>query len=162
MTDRISAILEALAECLCRQIKDTDGPDVCFCGVIPGEAAVADYAGNCNMACGMAWVRLMSAYPADGVNIPNEKPGNCSSGLGLQIEMGMLRCIASGDSQGNPPSQAELLRASLQTSADALLMRKAVFCCDAVPTKDFILGNYTPTGPLGGLVGGTWGLAVAI
>jgi hypothetical protein len=30
-----------------------------------------------------------------------------------------------------------------------------VLCCDAIPSKEAILAVYTPTGPLGGLVGGT-------
>ena len=35
----VSEVAVALAACLCQTITDSDRPDVCFCGVIPGEVA---------------------------------------------------------------------------------------------------------------------------
>ena len=147
-----------LAECLCAQIQDPENgvPDVCFCGIVPGEQAIGNYAGDCKNKCGMAWVRLVSLYPMASIGQIDSTPGNCGVGVGIDVEMGIFRCISIGDEQGNLPSPAELLEATQLQIADALVMRKAVYCCDAIPSKEVILANYTPVGPLGGLVGGTF------
>lgn len=146
-----------LAECLCAQIQDPDNgvPDVCFCGIVPGDQAVGDYAGDCNTKCGMAWVRLAGMYPMAILGTPDATPGNCGVGVGIDVEMGIMRCIDFGDEQGNMPPPADLLAATQLQIADALIMRKALFCCDAIPAKEAIMSAYTPVGPLGGLVGGT-------
>lgn len=148
--------LSALAACLCGQIQDpVNGvPDVCFCGIVPGDQAVGNYAGDCKDVCGMAWVRLVQMYPMVSIGSPDVTPGNCGTGIGIDVELGILRCITVGDEQGNLPTAAELLAATQLQIADALIMRKAVQCCDAVPWKDTIVTTYTPSGPLGGLVGG--------
>lgn len=152
--DRVSD----LAACLCAQIADPENgvPDVCFCGIMPGDQAVGDYGGDCKVACGLAWVRLVSLYPMAVIGAPDPTPGNCGVGVGIDVEMGIMRCISIGnDVTGELPSAAELLEAAQLQFADALVMRKALFCCDAIPTKEGIMTVYTPAGPMGGLVGGT-------
>lgn len=146
-----------LAECLCAQIADpVNGvPDVCFCGIVPGEQAIGNYAGDCKTKCGMAWVRLAGLYPMASIGVIDPSPGNCGAGLGIDVELGILRCISVGDESGNLPSPVELLESTQLQIADALVMHKAIRCCDAIPSKEAIIANYTPTGPLGGLVGGT-------
>jgi hypothetical protein len=148
--------LGELAECLCAQIQDPENgvPDVCFCGVVPGDQAVANYAGDCNDVCGMAWVRLVQMYPMAVIGQADATPGNCGVGVGIDVEVGILRCIEFGDEQGNLPPPAVLLAATQLQIADALVMRKAIYCCDAIPSKEAIVTPYAPTGPLGGLVGG--------
>ena len=155
--------LTALAECLCSQITEDGSPPTCFCGVVPGDqrGVAAQVAGDCDVECGMAWVRLTTAYPASGVDLPNETVGNCSAGMGYEVEIGILRCISIGDSSGNLPTSAELLAATDLQIKDMLTMWRAVNCCTAFGSKDFRLGTYTPAGPSGGLVGGTWTLAMA-
>lgn len=147
--------LTVLAACLCEQIRDSGLPETCFCGVIPGDQVLAAYTGDCAKKCGMAWVRLTSAYPASGVMVPNEQPKNCGAGLGFGVEMGILRCAHVGTAERPPTAAEQLLDAQLQM-ADMLAMRRAVVCCPG--SADWILGQYTPTGPQGGLVGGLWAL----
>jgi len=156
--------LAALATCLCAQIQDplNGVPDVCFCGIVPGEAALGDYAGDCDVKCGMAWVRMVTIYPSNSVGAALLEPGNCKHGMGMDVEMGMLRCISAGDSLGNPPSPEELLAASELQIADALVMHRAVYCCDTIPPRDVILGQYQTIGPSGGLVGGFFNMSMAI
>lgn len=148
--------MSELATCLCAQIEADGSPQPCFCGVIPGQGAVADYAGNCNTACGMAWVRMVTMLPMQGVGKQNETPGNCGSELGAVIEVGIFRCISVGDQRNPVPTPAELLAATEQQVADAYTMQRAIVCCPAFSSKDMILGAYQPTGPSGGLVGGTF------
>lgn len=151
----VSVALTDLATCLCAQIVADGLPDVCFCGVIPGEAASAMYAGDCTRAkkCGMAWVRLISVTPASGVGITIEQPGNCSTGIGYDVEMGMLRCTPIGTAT-EPPSPAQLLASAQLQYDDMMSMRRAVACCNG--SRDWMIGAYTPMGPGGGMVGGAW------
>jgi hypothetical protein len=149
VVSRVAVTLEAIADCLCEQIV-TDGlPPVCYCGVMPGVLAVADRIGNCGDVCGMAWVRLDQMYPATIVGVPSVDPGNCSKGLALDIEVGILRCFPT------EPTDLDLFSSTELQLADAESMVRAVSCCPAIPQMDMVLAPYTPMGPDGGTVGGT-------
>jgi len=143
-----------LATCLCSVLTEAGRP-TCFCGVIPGDAPVASYSGECsNGDCGMAWVRLTTAYMANGVGQTADlTPGNCSKELGVDLEIGVLRCI---DVEVESPPAAELLAQTEVQTKDAEAIIRALACCDAISSKDFILGGYTPMGPMGGYLGGMW------
>lgn len=159
MQTAVNDRLTAIAACLCAQI-ETDGlPPVCFCGVVPGDQVALDYVGdNCATACGMAWVRLIGMYPSVSLGQPNTEPGNCQSLLGLEVEVGIMRCASLPDDDGTPPSAADLAGDVELQAADALTMRRALLCCAS--SQDLMLGPYTPQGPEGGLVGGVWGAAL--
>jgi hypothetical protein len=160
ITDRLTA----LATCLCAAIEDPDSgvPGVCFCGIIPGNAIPVEYTGDCNDKCGAAWVRLTTAYPANAVGVLNTQATACDSGMGIDVEIGILRCISVGDAQGNPPEPAELLAGAELAMDDLMLMWRAVLCCDAFDSRDVILGQYQPVGPEGGLVGGAFTLSMGV
>jgi hypothetical protein len=152
-----------LAACLCTQAKEDGSPDLCFCGVLPGDAVVADYVGEgCEDACGMAWVRLVTAYPSNGVGRIAEGVGNCGKELGADLEIGFLRCLPEPDADGTPPTHEEMLEAVEQQTADMFTMLKAVTCCDALSSKDYILSAYTPTGPMGLIYGGTFTVRLVV
>jgi hypothetical protein len=156
--------LTVLATCLCAEIKNPAWgvPDVCFCGVVPGDAVFGMYAGDCNDVCGMAWVRMVTVYPSHAVGSLITEPANCEYGLGVDVEMGITRCMSVGDEQGNLPSPAQQLAAVELQVADALIMQRALYCCDAIPHKDVILGQYQTIGPEGGLIGGTFTMSMAV
>jgi hypothetical protein len=152
MPNRIWEVVEQLTTCLCAQLL-TDGlPPVCVCGTLPGVEVALLYAGDCDDACGQAWVRLAGAYPSVTIGQPSTRPGNCGSGIGIDLELGVARCVDVGDADEPPPPQALVDAARLQMD-DMLAMWRAVACCRA--SKDWIVGAYTPFGPEGGLVGGT-------
>lgn len=155
--------LTLLAACLCAQIQDPENgvPDVCFCGIVPGEAIPVEYAGDCDSKCGIAWVRMTNLYPSNGVGAAFTQPGNCDVGLGMDVELGILRCISVGTEREGPTPE-ELHEAAQLAIADAMLIRKAVYCCDAINPRDLILGQYTPLGPEGGLVGGAFVLSMGV
>jgi hypothetical protein len=155
-------VMNDLVTCLCDGLKDAGLPDTCFCGVVPGEVAAQEYTGSCDDACGMAWVRLTAAYPSNSPGIPFETTGNCVVPLGADIEMGVTRCMTIGAEDGSPPTQDELGEATALQIMDMLAMRSAVLCCPSLTAKDYILGPYTPFGPQGGLVGGTWQVSVGL
>jgi hypothetical protein len=154
-----------LAACLCAELtKDgAAGPDLCFCGVLPGEIVVADVGAeeNCDNGCGMAWTRIVSAYPAQTVGEVAVEPNTCGANLGVDIEVGILRCYQLPDN-GDPPSPEVLAAAAARQADDMMSMYRAVKCCEALQEFgiDYLLGIFTPSGPLGGVVGGTWTLSV--
>lgn len=157
--DPITEVLAELAGCLCNQIL-LDGADpVCFCGVVAGANMAIDYTGQCDDACGMAWVRMVTAVPANGFGVPNTETGNCGAALGIDIEMGIARCFPV-TSDGEPPDVASQLAVAAQVNADMMVMRRAIACCSG--SKDWVIDNYVPFGPQGMSVGGTWGLSMMI
>lgn len=163
MVNRITDLLETLAACLCAQIESDGAPATCFCGVIPGDAAIGDYAGDCSDgSCGMAWVRLVNVYPATTVGQPDESSNNCASMLGLNIEIGLMRCVSIGNEDGSQPDAGTLLAEAEQQHQDAMSMWRAVACCTGLTSKDYVLGSYVPMGPMGGYMGGSWNLSVMI
>ena len=157
-SDLVFGRLAALASCLCAELKDpiNEVPDVCFCGLIPGNAIPVEYTGDCDDMCGAAWVRLISVYPSDAIGVIVTEPGNCLHGIGIDLEMGIIRCLSVGDEQGNPPPPEELLAATDLAIRDATLMMKALACCESIPPKDVVLGQYQPIGPEGGIIGGSF------
>ena len=153
--------LEQIAACVCAQIEVDGLPETCFCGILPGAEVAWDYTGECDDGvCGMAWVRLISVYPSTAIAVPSEQPGNCSSLIGMDVELGILRCVSLPDDDGTPPKPADLQADAALQIADAMALRKAALCC--APEKDFMLGLYTPLGPAGGLVGGTWTISLQV
>lgn len=161
MPNRVYDHLTSLAACLAQQIEDDGLPSVCWSGVIPGDGVVADYAGDCADACGMAWVRLTQMYPSQAVGVVDTTVGNCSASLGLDIEVGILRCMMVMEDGGPPPDSELAATADLQ-HGDAMAIWRAINCCTALPNKDFILGPYLPMGPQGGMVGGAYTLSTAL
>lgn len=142
--------LAALAECLCEQIESDGTPTPCLCSVIPGAALPLDV-GTCDDGNGIAYVRLVTTYPSVEVGVSDITPGNCDKGLGFDIELGLFRCFPMDPE----PSPADvLLEAATLQLADLDTMRKALGCCDWLPRSDFVIGQYQPFGPDGGVVGG--------
>jgi len=153
---RVAVIAEAVADCLCQQIADDGLPSLCYCGVMPGSALVADRIGDCGNVCGMAWVRVDQIYPATSPGVPSTEPGNCSKGLGMDMEVGILRCFPAD------PTDADLLEAAELQLTEAETMFRAVSCCPALSQMDTVLAPYTPIGPDGATIGGVIGVATLL
>lgn len=156
----VKGFLDALAGCLCAAV-DSD-QKLCFCGILVGTAPY-DVTGECSDdACGQAWVRVVTAYPASELGVADTSPNNCAKGLGLDIEVGVMRCFPVS---GDPPTVAELLEVSDKQVADMLAMRRAILCCveELDDGVEVVMGEYTPIGPEGegGQVGGAWLISVA-
>lgn len=152
---RLFDMLVELADCLCAQIVVDGLPEPCFCGVVPGDQIALEYAGDCDPLCGMAWVRLGGLYAASTVGVASTLPGNCGTQSGVDIELGVVRCVSVGSDDGSPPTPEELFASTELQMADAIAMQRAIVCCPALDTSSVIVGIYTPVGPEGGVVGGT-------
>lgn len=153
--DPLMVAMLDLAQCLCQQIETDESPGVCYCGVLPGAGIPVDLR-SCegDDDCGMAYVRLVSPYPSSQVGVLHLEPGNCGAGLGFDLEIGIYRCFPLTE-DGSSPEPSVLLEVTNQQVKDYGSMRRALYCCDWLPPKDFIVGQYTPVGPAGGVLGGT-------
>lgn len=135
-------ILEELTECVCDTLlEDGVSPGGCFCGVVPGSEAIWDH------SQGMAWVRLTSVDPLDATLT------GCQPPLQATFEIGVMHCAPVMSAQGVFPTVEEQREATRLQLATMSSMQRAITCC---PSFDLILGTYTPLGPQGGSVGGTW------
>lgn len=157
----LSGMLSDLAGCLCATLSAASTPEPCFCGVVPGETVLADLASGCDTRNGVAWVRIASAYPSVTVGQADTRPGNCATGSGLDIEVGVLREVAAY-LEPEAVTEAESLAAALLQHDDMASILKAIRCCTTLDPNDYIVGQYRPMGPLGGMIGGAWMLHVGL
>jgi hypothetical protein len=151
--------VEAMSVCLCSTLNDSGLGDLCFCGVFPG-AQPYDQMGD--GTAGQAWVRVVRVYPSNAFpQIEQDPRRSCASGLAVEMELGVLRCAPMpADSGRVPPTMSAQWDATRLQMADMAAMQRAVQCC--YTESDLVmLGNYTPTGPAGGVVGGTWQVFVS-
>lgn len=154
------AALETLASCLCAQISvDNNGAGPCFCGVLPGEGIAVDLTvceDEPDGECGMAYVRLSTIYPSTVVGQLDLSTGNCGAGQGFDVEVGIFRCFPLPE-DGSAPDPGDLLEATTQQIADARTMWTTLSCCGWLDDqKAFVMGQYVPVGPSGGVIGGVF------
>ena len=157
---RIQDALTLLAACVCEEATNGGEDPLCFCGVLPGDAVAHDYGFGdaCEFNPGMAWVRLLTAYPSSAVGSADTTPNNCMKMTGLDIEVGILR--------GYPIEE----QVTAEVAAEAVTrqyddyekMIKAILCCDAFSRTEIVLGSYTPIGPMGAAFGGIYVFSAAL
>jgi len=144
--------LTGLASCLCAELGDS----LCFCGVLPGDATPLDYCGACDgAACGQAWVRLVSVIPILDTSTGSAS-NPCGAPLQAAVEVGVARCAPMPGDDGEAPTMADQLEASLQQVADMRAGLRAIRCCNSYGSKDFDIVEWTPIGPEGACLGGAW------
>ena len=167
--DHVNDIVDLVTACVCDEFADEP---LCFCGRIAGQMAydAMGVGGECydddgdpldTSSCGQVWTRLSMAYPAQAVGQPMAIPDNCGASIGLTLELGALRCIRI-EASGDPLPAEEMLEATRLQTADMLALVRAVKCCAALDGNQYILGQYTPIGPEGGVVGGVWSLSILV
>lgn len=151
--------MTAIAECLCTELIASGLPPTCLCGVLPGEAIDASYVTTSE---GMAWVRLANAFPYTVFPNANLAGNPCVMPLAYELEIGALWCApVARDSRGNPPTvEDQYATTQIQVAAMAA-MHRAIVCCLPYERAQVAMGQYTPSGPEGGVVGGVWSLVVA-
>ena len=153
-------VVEAMSVCLCSTLNDAGlGDNLCFCGIFPGAQAY-DQMGE--GTAGQAWVRVVRIYPSNTFPQIEQNPRrSCGSDLAVELEIGVLRCAPMPTDAGRiPPTMSAQWDATRLQMADMAAMQRAVQCCYS--DSDLVmLGNYTPAGPTGGVVGGTWQVFVS-
>jgi hypothetical protein len=148
-------LMVSLSECLCAELTARGLlPGDCFCGIVPGQQATWDY------SAGMAWVRMDGTVPSAAFPAQSFSLNNCGTTLAAEIEVGVVQCTPGPSSDGSPPTRAQQYESTRLQLATMAAMRTAILCCADASDMDMILGEYTPQGPNGNLVGGTWRVSV--
>lgn len=152
-------VVEAMSVCLCSTLAESGLDDLCFCGVFPGQQAY-DQMGDGQ--AGQAWVRVVRIYPSNTFPQIEQAPRrSCSADLVVELELSVMRCAPMPTDAGRiPPTMSQQWDATRLQMADMAAMQRAVQCCYA-DSDLVLLGNYTPSGPAGGVVGGAWQVYVS-
>jgi hypothetical protein len=167
LLDPVGPRLSMLLDCVTENL-DAVGVPVCRAFVHPGSMAPWDACGvSEGGAEGQAWVAVERVYPVD----PFPQQDLSSQRVGLvefaaDVIVGVLRCAATVDDQGNPPPAAAVMADSVAQTRDLAILRDALLCCyypsvDSDP-GEFRLGTWEPLGPQGGCVGGQWRATIRI
>lgn len=156
---KIWPALSRLADCLCAQLTAAGGPELCFCGVQGGDQIIADYP-LLDDCAGMGFVRLASAFPSmQSFPAQDGQAARCSTLLGFQVEVGVLRRGPMLDHNGNPPDSAEWQDAVQLQMSDMAAVHRAIACCFAGQDTLYVLDTWVPTYQ-GDILGGSWMLTV--
>ena len=160
-TQTVSAILDELTRCVCRNLEGQGAGPTCWCGmIVSGDGATWDFCGECaGDTCGMGYVRLVSIFPY--TTFPQPTPGVCASEMGLTLEVGALRCLPIAVESGLPPSPEEIEESTLGVIADMHALQQAIMCCDLPGDPLVEIGTWMAQGPRGGCVGGAWTVQVS-
>lgn len=129
-------------------------PPVCESFVGLGGTVTWDQcAGDCGGANGQLWANLQSIDPITG----ESSAGSCQTYL-WTAEVGVVRCVATVNDAGEPPSGFVKETDAQQQGVDADLIFQALTCCKPLPENiaDVELVSWSPLGPNGGCAGGVW------
>jgi hypothetical protein len=151
-------IISDLSYCLCQEYEQA-GESLCFCGIEPATGVPIDI-GECNDGkCGAATVRVQRVFPSTNFPDPSAE-GICSTLLAAEIVVTVYRCVPVGHDDGSNPTPEEYAGWAQQQFADMAAMRRAIACCfrEAHPDVEYVLGDYNPLVPQGGVGGGQWRL----
>lgn len=143
----ITDALESLRGCL----------DEHLCGTCPTTIL----AGAQPMALGndLAWVRLVNSFPSRRFPAQDVDYTDCGSPLAYVVELGIIHCLPVQQRAPIPtPEQATAMAKRL--SGDMMTLRKVATCCLG-DGWEVLLNNWTPLGPQGAIVGGTWTITIA-
>lgn len=158
LADAMNTALVAFTGCVGEALDD-----LCSYGLTIGEAYVPfdpDPEDDCDedeAICSQAWVRVAGA----GVDNVSEgwEPGGCGGEMTLMLEVGVLRCFGIPEG-GEAPTATDVLVAAMQATTDMRAIYCAAMACDVWTAID--VGEWQPSGPLGGQYGGVWTFQVVL
>lgn len=131
-------------------------------GTVPGLVHLSPGAevawDNCCEGGGQLYVRVVQQYPS-GRPFPSQdlSANSCSPLMRVALcAVGVIRCAHTLDSDGRPPTAAEMTGDTKATLRDAEALWDTLVCEVKPEVPGLIVGAWTPLGPQGGCVGGEW------
>lgn len=119
---------------------------------------------------GQLYLRVVEVFPS-GSPFPQFDQeqrgvgGSCSIKLlAVHLALGMIRCAATVDNDGNPPTAAEVTMDGNEMVDDMQVLLD-VIACDLGSVSRIMkvkLDRWTPQGVQGGCHGGEWGFFIAV
>lgn len=144
--------LPGLLEALKAEFEQRFIPVPCRMDVLPGDLVAFDFT---NEDCGaLSWARIVAVYPSRDFPAPDNTPGDYLT-LAFSVELGTIRTAPIPDN-AEPATYEEQFDTTRLQMADMEAMLQVL--CAYADTHDLtvLIGTYSPTGPGGGAVGGTW------
>lgn len=123
--------------------------------IAPGEAVAFD-----DCCEGQVWSRLVTMGAAQAART-GAQPGTsvCASPhFVATLELGIVRCAATLNNQGQAPSPDRITDDGEQGLDDMAALFEVLKCSDLVRS----LGQWSPVGPQGGCFGGAWQFTVRL
>lgn len=159
-------VMKDLLDCLCTQMDECPNPKLCSCTILPGLSDgfidVAMDGDDCGG--GSAWVRLIQVFPSS--TLPGAEQGFTDTAFtAVELEVGCARPITSVGEDGEAPTREQQLADAEMLMIDMATMKLAIECCFGAadePTRDYVLGTYTPWPGMGGAGGGGWRVFVRV
>jgi hypothetical protein len=172
-TTGIQDIAEAVLACVCVTLDqvaaanpDQPGCPTCRSCVVAGQVAWDDCSNPCGSEEGVGgqltvsvgrWF-LSTNFPAEDRTVLGQRTCVLPPSLSVEIIVTLLRCAPEGDTEGCPPTCAELTEAARIAHTDLTSIINALFCCLPGTTgtrqgQRFVLGAGKMLGPDGGCVG---------
>lgn len=139
----------------------------CAVMVVSGAAAALDRGlDESDGCCGQLWTRLVTLYPSRAFPEADPVPSPDVLSWAVTIEVGLARpapVIAEVDGSAVIPSAAQEQDAAAVALVDAAVLREALLgrYADAEDVA-VLLGAYTPFGPDGGIVGGSFTATIQV
>lgn len=153
-------MMAALLEALTAQIRAAGkADDYCAVTIYPGTGVPVDFGPESDCR-GTAWVRLVSASPSVAFPSPAMTVDNCGYTLAYIVEMGMVGPAPVMEERLGRlvvPDDVEQFEASMRMFAELEMMHAAI---KAAGIDQLILGDWTPQGPEGGVMGGLWTMTI--
>lgn len=156
LTQRATEVATLLLDRLLEVIREQSWNDPCITTVMPGSAVPFDYCNQCEE--GMAWVRIVEILPLTSSDQAGGRP--CVDGYDATVEVGMIR----GAHLPQELPDGIVLPDAVDQYDDAMRQYEemGVMLCalNSIPLEvasgPVTVSAYTPIGPEGGCVGGTW------
>lgn len=124
----------------------------CFSSIVPGDAIAID---SLNDGCsGMAYGRVASVFPSRDFPNPDNTPQGVDS-LAVVVEVGIIRGFDLPDNAEPVTPEESYDTTRLQMADMGAILTAICAYCDG---RDLpvLIGQYTPFGPDGATVGGSW------
>lgn len=161
--DPIFEVISRLSDCLCTELAAAKGPGLCYCGMWVGaQPPPLGLTDGCND--GVAWVRLVTAYPSAVFPQPDDGLTTCVTPIAYEVEIGVARPAPRAEGRAMFPDKQALFDAQRLYASDMRAARRALLCClpqqqaKVVPRRDIVvrLGAFQPLENAAGKSGGMW------
>ena len=143
--------MQAILDCADAALT-TDGRGAGRSLLVPGDNVPDDWC-DCD---GQLYVRVVNILPQ------GQQPHCAPISLNAILAVGVIRCAAVLDSNGNPPEASVLTAEALAMTQDAATIYGALVCCGPLlvaskkVNKAPTIGPWGSQGPLGGCARGEW------
>lgn len=119
----------------------------------PGRVILAPGANVTHDDCceGQVWVRVQRIDPMTGRTPATTAPCGIL-GWVATLGVGIVRCAAVLDDQGNAPTPEAVTVDTVGMNEDAAALVQGIMCSGVVRSVE----QWMPSGPMGGCVGGEW------